>query len=149
MTMDQADQRRAKLVEDIQRAKDARYCDEMSDDFCYSNGKYDRHSRYIAELEGRLRDLDEGVETVRSDALTWDPVQRRFHGYSEIFGGAFPAKVRVVSHRTGTPVLFAPVTRGDPLFDEDGWDGEQAIYRCVRAPNTMAENMVLILNHAY
>jgi hypothetical protein len=147
--MDPIQQRRQKLVDDIARAKDARYQDEMSDDYCYSNGKYDRHSRYIAELEAKLRDLDEGIETVRSDDLDWDPTNKRFSGYSEVVAGAFPRKIRVISHRTGASAMFVPVTEDDPLFDPDGWDGEQMIYRCTQPPNAKATDMVLILAHAY
>ena len=46
------------LIETIKRAKDARYCDEMSDDYCYSNGKYARHTAYINQLEAQLAELE-------------------------------------------------------------------------------------------
>ena len=40
-----------------------------------------------------------------------------------------PAKLFVRSHHTGKTVTFEAVQPGDPLWDEDGWDGEQCIYR--------------------
>ena len=46
---------------------------------------------------------------------------------SEPFG--MPAKFYVQSNHTGRKILFTAVQPGDPLWDEDGWDGEQCIYR--------------------
>ena len=46
---------------------------------------------------------------------------------SEYFG--MPLTFMVRSHHTGKEVRFVPVTPADKLFDEDGWDGEQQIYR--------------------
>jgi hypothetical protein len=40
-----------------------------------------------------------------------------------------PAKFYVLSNYTGKKILFTAVQPGDPLWDEDGWDGEQCIYR--------------------
>lgn len=40
-----------------------------------------------------------------------------------------PAQFYVHSHHTGKKILFKAVQPGDPLWDEDGWDGEQCIYR--------------------
>ncbi len=50
---------------------------------------------------------------------------------SEAFCGSFPAKFIVESFKTGRKVEFVPVSMGDPLFDEDGWDGEAMVYRPV------------------
>ena len=46
------------LIEAIKQAKHARYCDEMSDDYCYSNGKYARHTSHINQLEAQLAELE-------------------------------------------------------------------------------------------
>jgi hypothetical protein len=46
---------------------------------------------------------------------------------SEYFG--MPLTFLVKSHHTGKEVRFVPVTPADVLFDQDGWDGEQQIYR--------------------
>lgn len=43
----------------------------------------------------------------------------------------FPLVVSVKSHRTGKVVKFERVSVNDPLFDQDGWDGEQMVYRAV------------------
>ena len=48
---------------------------------------------------------------------------------SEFFG--MPREFYVVSHKTGKEFRFTPVGEHDVLFDEDGWDGEQQIYRPV------------------
>lgn len=48
---------------------------------------------------------------------------------SEYFG--MPSEFYVKSHHTGKVVRFTCVQPGDKLFDEDGWDGEQQIYRPV------------------
>lgn len=48
---------------------------------------------------------------------------------SEYMG--MPREFFVVSHYTGKEVRFTEVGRYDVLYDEDGWDGEQKIYRPV------------------
>ena len=40
-----------------------------------------------------------------------------------------PSKFYVRSHHSNKKVLFTAVQPGDPMWDEDGWDGEQCIYR--------------------
>lgn len=57
-----------------------------------------------------------------------------------------PAKIRVHSHKTGRSVLFRVVEPGDPLFDQDQWDGEQQIYRPVET-NTKVH--YLVIYHQY
>ena len=47
-----------RLIEAIKQAKYVRYCDEMSDDYCYSNSKYDRHTRHINQLEVQLAEME-------------------------------------------------------------------------------------------
>lgn len=46
---------------------------------------------------------------------------------SEYMG--MPSEFLVVSHYTGETVRFSQVGPHDVLYDEDGWDGEQKIYR--------------------
>lgn len=48
---------------------------------------------------------------------------------SEVIG--MPPEFWVRSHHTGKIVKFVAVQPGDSLFDEDGWDGEQCVYRPV------------------
>ena len=59
---------------------------------------------------------------------------------SEYFG--MPKNFAVRSHHTGRTVMFESVQPGDPLWDEDGWDGEQCIYRPV-VPLRNVEYMVI------
>lgn len=77
--------------------------------------------------------------------LDWDPQRRYLLGYSELFAGAFPDKVLVTSHHTGREIMFLPINPDHPLFDEDGWDGEQQIYQGQDA----GADILLFLNHAY
>jgi len=48
---------------------------------------------------------------------------------SEYIG--MPREFFVRSHHTGKEVRFTAVNEHDVLFDQDGWDGEQCIYRPV------------------
>jgi hypothetical protein len=53
---------------------------------------------------------------------------------SEYMG--MPAQFIVRSHHTGKEIRFAVVRAEDPLFDQDGWDGEMCVYRPVgNVPN--------------
>lgn len=52
---------------------------------------------------------------------------------SKNFGGRFPISLSVTSHHTEETVQFSPVKPEDPLFCQDGWDGEQQIYRPLKA----------------
>jgi hypothetical protein len=46
---------------------------------------------------------------------------------SEYFG--MPREFEVESHATGKVMRFISVSPGDPLFDQDQWDGVQQVYR--------------------
>jgi hypothetical protein len=59
---------------------------------------------------------------------------------SEYFG--MPKEFNVRSHHTGKVVRFVTISTTDPLFDEDGWDGEQQVYRPVES-NTKVDYMVI------
>ena len=52
-----------KLIENtkkaIEQAKHDRYMLEMSDDFCFSNGRYDEKTVYIRWLEDLLKKLEQ------------------------------------------------------------------------------------------
>jgi hypothetical protein len=59
---------------------------------------------------------------------------------SEVIG--MPPEFWVRSHHTGKIIKFTAVQPGDPLFDQDGWDGEQCVYRpTVAVPNV--DHMVI------
>jgi len=59
----------------------------------------------------------------------YDRQQRRLKLASEYFG--MPREFFVKSNHTGKVVRFTVVGPEDCLFDPDGWDGEQQIYRPV------------------
>lgn len=80
--------------------------------------------------------------------FSWDPKSRQLHGYSEIFAGAFPETITVLSHHTGQELVFRPVRHGHALWDDDQWDGEQQVYEVAHAAGA-AGDIVLYLNHAY
>lgn len=76
----------------------------------------------------------ESLPTVSLELCEYNRDQKRLSLPSEYFG--MPLRFRVVSHKTGKSVTFAPVTENDPLFDQDQWDGVQQIYRPVdKLPN--------------
>ena len=39
------------------------------------------------------------------------------------------SEIFIESHHTGRVVRFVPVGPDDVLYDEDGWDGEQQVFR--------------------
>jgi hypothetical protein len=49
--------------------------------------------------------------------------------------GRFPRSLTIKSYHTGNEVLFEQITSDHPRYDEDGWDGEMALY-VPRHPNT-------------
>jgi hypothetical protein len=55
--------------------------------------------------------------------------QRTLTMSSRVIG--MPQQFMVESHHTGRQVRFVAVGPEDLLFDQDGWDGEQCIYRPV------------------
>ena len=57
-----------------------------------------------------------------------------------------PAKLRVRSHKTGRSVMFHAVQPGDPMWDQDGWDGEQCIYRPAESDTRVN---YLVIYHQY
>lgn len=57
----------------------------------------------------------------------YNKAKKRILLASEYVG--MPREFTVVSHHTGRKVKFTPITEEHPEFDEDGWDGEQMVYR--------------------
>jgi len=56
--------------------------------------------------------------------------------------GKFPAAVNVHSPRTDKTVIYVFLTPNDSRFDQDGWDGEQMVYKTIEQTNN-AEYLVL------
>ena len=67
------------------------------------------------------------IPTVDLARCEYDKSRKVLKLASEYFG--MPLTFFVRSHHTGREVRFVPVTPADVLFDQDGWDGEQQIYR--------------------
>ncbi len=75
------------------------------------------------------------VDVVSLKDCEYDKTRKVLKLASEYFG--MPPTFIVKSHITGRMVKFVTVTEDDPLFDEDGWDGEQMIYRPVDSVPTI------------
>ena len=74
------------------------------------------------------------IPSVELRVCDYDKKLKRLSFASEYVG--MPSEFEVVSHHTGKKVKFVTVKYGDPLFCQDGWDGEQQIYRSVETlPN--------------
>ena len=69
------------------------------------------------------------IPTVPLSRCEFDKNRKVLKLASEFFG--MPSTFFVKSHHTGKEVRFVPVTPADVLFDQDGWDGEQQVYRPV------------------
>lgn len=57
-----------------------------------------------------------------------------------------PNAIRIRSHHTGRVVLFRPVQPGHPMWDEDGYDGEQMVYEPMDPVNNVK---VLVIYNQY
>ena len=81
---------------------------------------------------------------VSTSQCQYDKTRRVLSISSEVIGMSSEFWVR--SHHTGKIVKFTAVQPGDRLFDEDGWDGTQQIYRpTVSVPNV--DHMVIYNEH--
>lgn len=78
--------------------------------------------------------MDKQIPTVDLKLCEFDKPRKVLKLASEYFG--MPSQFFVKSHHTGKEVRFVAVGEHDVLFDQDGWDGEQQIYRPVgNVPN--------------
>jgi hypothetical protein len=58
----------------------------------------------------------------------------------------FPSEVFVQSHVSGRVVRFVHIQCDHPMYNEDGWDGEQAVYQ--PHDNEVRTNAkILVLHH--
>lgn len=71
--------------------------------------------------------MKQPVPVIPLSKCEFDKTRRVIKLASEYIG--MPQEFFVLSETTGKQVRFLHVERGDSLFDEDCWDGEQAIYR--------------------
>lgn len=95
---------------------------------------------YTRRRTTQERQAEAAVFRARSEAVTsmtaiplgfceYDKQRKVLKLSSEYFG--MPREFFVKSHHTGKEVRFVAVGPEDKLFDQDGWDGEQQIYRPV------------------
>ena len=88
-------------------------------------GTYARN--YFAGQGRYTPDIEPEIPTVPLEKCEYDKTRKVLKLASEYIG--MPTTFFVKSHHTGKEVRFVSVTPDDVLFDEDGWDGEQHIYR--------------------
>jgi hypothetical protein len=69
------------------------------------------------------------IPTIDLSKCEYDRKRRVLTLASEFIG--MPSEFYVRSHHTGKTVRFTVVNEYDVLFDQDGWDGEQCVYRPV------------------
>jgi hypothetical protein len=93
------------------------------------------YARNVIAGQGRyVPDREPQIPTVSLHLCEYDRTRRILKLASEYMG--MPPEFLVTSHHTGKQVRFTRVNHLDTLFDQDGWDGEQQIYRPVdRVPN--------------
>jgi len=98
----------------------------------YTNSALDR--QYEAARCRQITDQATKIPTVSLARCEYDKRRRVLKLASEYMG--MPREFFVKSHITGKEVRFTAVTEHDVLFDQDGWDGEQQVYRPVgNVPN--------------
>jgi hypothetical protein len=94
----------------------------------------------------RYRQMTEEAQipTVDLKLCEFDKKRKVLKLASEYFG--MPRQFFVKSHHTGKEVRFVEIGPHDVLYDEDGWDGEQKIYR----PQGNVPNVdYLVIYHQY
>ena len=74
-----------------------------------------------------LKSQDTTIPSIDLKFCEYDKRRRVLKLASEFIG--MPATFFVKSHHTGKEVRFVTLNSVDVLFDPDGWDGEQQLYR--------------------
>jgi hypothetical protein len=80
------------------------------------------------------------IDTIPLKFCTFDKERRVLRVASEFCG--MPRAVAILSEYTGKKVIFVRIGPGDPLYDEDGWDGERAVYRPYE-PQARVDHLVI------
>ena len=84
------------------------------------------------------------MNKVSLSKCTFNKADRSLTLSSEFVG--MPMSLHIESHHTGRVVQFNVVGENDPLFDQDGWDGEMQIYRPARNEAPMHVKYLVIRN---
>ena len=74
-----------------------------------------------------FREYMRQIPTIDLARCDYDKSRKVLKLASEFIG--MPHEFYVKSHHTGKTVRFVAIGPEDKLFDQDGWDGEQCIYR--------------------
>lgn len=99
-----------------------------------------RYRQMTEEMAGALRTnipsivraqakKEQAIPVIPLKYCEYDKASKVLKLASEYFG--MPNEFFVESHVTGKMVRFTVVNEHDILFDQDGWDGEQKVYRPV------------------
>ncbi len=100
--------------------------------------------KVVANNPALFRAYMKSIPTVDLKLCEYQKSRRVLKLASEYFG--MPSEFYVRSHRTGKTVRFVAVGPNDVLFDQDGWDGEQCIYR----PTSTVPNVDhMVIYHQY
>jgi hypothetical protein len=105
------------------------------------------YARNVIAGQGRyVPDREPTIHTIDLRHCEYNKNLKILKVSSEIFSGSFPSQFFVRSHHTNKEVMFVPVGPQDRLFDQDGWDGEQQIYRPIgNVPNVD----YMVIYHTY
>jgi hypothetical protein len=71
---------------------------------------------------------------------SYDKHRKQLSVASELVG--MPPELMIRSHHTDRVMYFKTIGQDHPLFDHDGWDGEQSIYEPV-IPDARVETLVI------
>lgn len=82
----------------------------------------------------------QNIPSIGLELCEYDKARRVLKLASECIG--MPREFFVKSHHTGKEVRFVAVGPEDKLFDQDGWDGEQCVYRPTSV-STNVDHMVI------
>jgi hypothetical protein len=91
-----------------------------------------RHRQMTDEMTSIVRpqvNRESNIPTIDLSKCDYDKSRKVLKLVSEYIG--MPRQFFVKSHHTGKEVRFVEIGPEDKLYDEDGWDGEQKIYRPV------------------
>ena len=96
------------------------------------------NNREVSKMVHNLRNLE---------------IKKNINGYdyivmsSKMTKGMFPQCVQIISHYTGNLVKFNHIKPEHPRYDEDGWDGEQAIYQPADLSAVKNSKLLLVVHH--
>ena len=86
------------------------------------------------------------VHEISLSVCKYDKTKKALYAFAEDVGGTLRGEFRITSHHTGEIITFRHIQPSHPLYDEDGWDGEMAVFEpTVPVPNVH----ILFINWRY